>query len=62
MYGDFEALGAIPHIANRYQDAILELDPALRIEVEASIRTLFLTGGTITTWEDAVFFFPGSLY
>eukprot|EP00929_Paragymnodinium_shiwhaense_P103038 TRINITY_DN6631_c0_g1_i1.p1 TRINITY_DN6631_c0_g1~~TRINITY_DN6631_c0_g1_i1.p1 ORF type:complete len:390 (-),score=80.67 TRINITY_DN6631_c0_g1_i1:85-1188(-) len=46
IYGDLLALGALPHISNAratpHQDAILELDFALRCEVEASIATLYL--------------------
>ncbi|CAL1149131.1 unnamed protein product [Cladocopium goreaui] len=46
VYGDLEILGALPHISNARkspdQDAILELDLALRLEIEASVATLFL--------------------
>eukprot|EP00928_Gymnodinium_smaydae_P061773 TRINITY_DN45785_c0_g1_i1.p1 TRINITY_DN45785_c0_g1~~TRINITY_DN45785_c0_g1_i1.p1 ORF type:complete len:371 (-),score=103.34 TRINITY_DN45785_c0_g1_i1:37-1104(-) len=49
VYGDIAALGALPHISNArnspHQDAILELDFALRCELEASVATLFLPGG-----------------
>eukprot|EP00435_Cladocopium_sp_Y103_P025512 s1076_g6.t1 len=46
VYGDLEILGALPHISNARkspdQDAILELDLALQMEIEASVATLFL--------------------
>mmetsp|Transcript_28588 Transcript_28588/g.62186 ORF Transcript_28588/g.62186 Transcript_28588/m.62186 type:complete len:470 (-) Transcript_28588:152-1561(-) len=49
IYGDLQVLGATPHLSNARQhgtqDAIMELDFALRLEIEASIATLFLPGG-----------------
>ncbi|CAE7532852.1 PDIL5-3 [Symbiodinium necroappetens] len=45
VYGDLNVLGALPHISNARkspdQDAILELDLMLRMEVEASVQTLY---------------------
>jgi len=47
VYGDLNVLGALPHISNARkspdQDAILELDLMLRMEVEASVQTLYVT-------------------
>eukprot|EP00933_Yihiella_yeosuensis_P065651 TRINITY_DN6958_c0_g7_i1.p1 TRINITY_DN6958_c0_g7~~TRINITY_DN6958_c0_g7_i1.p1 ORF type:complete len:273 (+),score=63.02 TRINITY_DN6958_c0_g7_i1:55-819(+) len=49
IYGNLHQLGALPHICNARrspdQDAILELDLMLRVEMEACITTLFLPGG-----------------
>ncbi|CAK0881953.1 unnamed protein product, partial [Prorocentrum cordatum] len=46
VFGDLRALGAVPHISNARnspdQDAILELELMVRLEMEASIATLFL--------------------
>ena len=46
VYGDLQVLGALPHISNARrspdQDAILELDLMLRLEIEAAVQTLFL--------------------
>lgn len=46
VYGDLNVLGALPHISNARkspdQDAILELDLMLRMEVEASVQTLYV--------------------
>jgi len=48
VYGDLRVCGALPHISNSArspdQDAILELDFALRCEMEACIATLHLPG------------------
>lgn len=52
VYGDLGALGALPHISNArgtpHQDAILELDFMVRCELEASVATMYLTGGVVT--------------
>lgn len=57
IYGDLHVLGALPHISNARkspdQDAILELDFAVRMEVEASVHTLFVQGGDIIAAEPA---------
>eukprot|EP00930_Biecheleria_cincta_P097858 TRINITY_DN89546_c0_g1_i1.p1 TRINITY_DN89546_c0_g1~~TRINITY_DN89546_c0_g1_i1.p1 ORF type:complete len:312 (+),score=73.32 TRINITY_DN89546_c0_g1_i1:126-1061(+) len=57
IYGDLHALGALPHISNARrspdQDAILELDFAVRMEVEASVHTLFVQGGDVIAAETA---------
>merc|ERR1711972_854863 len=49
VYGDLNALGAMPHVSNanhlRHQDAILDLDCMLRFQMEAAIATLYVTGG-----------------
>mmetsp|Transcript_166966 Transcript_166966/g.536033 ORF Transcript_166966/g.536033 Transcript_166966/m.536033 type:complete len:436 (-) Transcript_166966:40-1347(-) len=49
VYGDLRVLGALPHISNARrnadQDSMLEMDFGVRIELEASIATLFLPGG-----------------
>merc|ERR1712190_74249 len=51
VYGDLNALGAMPHISNAnrtpHQDAILELDFMLRLELEAAIATLYVSGGHV---------------
>merc|ERR1719316_1235779 len=51
IYGDLRALGALPHISNARrspdQDAILELEFEVRMEMEASIATLFVQGGDV---------------
>jgi len=51
VYGDLKILGALPHISNARrapdQDAILELDFDVRMEMEASIQTLFVQGGEV---------------
>ncbi|CAK9110597.1 unnamed protein product [Durusdinium trenchii] len=56
VYGDLEILGALPHISNAQkspdQDAILELDFSLRMEIEASVATLFLASTSTPSGED----------
>ena len=40
VYGDLDAAGALPHVRAKDQDALVDLDLSVRVELEASIFTL----------------------
>ena len=43
MYGDLDAAGALPHVRAKDQDALVDLDLAVRVELEAAIFTLVMS-------------------
>ena len=43
VYGDLDAAGALPHVRAKDQDALVDLDLAVRVELEAAIFTLVMS-------------------